>query len=72
MRTDCPRSPAPIERQLALPLERAAGPPVLGELGPGLAPRRVWQGLAPATQATVRQAVARICREVVHDASQCR
>jgi hypothetical protein len=64
-----PAQPLPLaapERQLALPLEMAVGPPRL--VGPRLVPRRVWRSLGPTLQATARRAVVRVCQEVVHDA----
>lgn len=62
-------------RQLALPWETTGGPPRRvgpGDLGPGLAPRRVWRSLAPTLQAAVCHAVTRICQEVAHDAAASR
>ena len=58
--------PAPTERQLALPLEAAVGPPQL--VGPKLVPRRLWRSLDLTLQATARRAVVRVCQEVAHDA----
>ena len=59
-----PLPPAPTERQLALPLETAAGPPQL--VGPQLVPRQVWRSLGLTLQATARRAVMRVCQEVTH------
>ena len=67
MRPDRSLPPPPTERQLALPFETVAGPPALSRLGPVVPPQRVWRSLAPATQITVRQAIRRICQEVVDD-----
>ena len=61
--------PPRTERQLALPLELVAGPPALAGLGPAVPPRKAWRSLAPATQAAVRRAIRRVCREVVDDAA---
>ena len=60
-----PPPPAPTERQLALPLETAVGPPQL--VGPTVLPRRVWRSLGPTLQTTVRRAVLRVCQEVADD-----
>lgn len=69
MRPDRSLPPPPTERQLALPLAAVAASAAPVGLGPGIPPRRVWRTLAPQARASVRQALRRICLEVVHDAA---
>ena len=69
MHRDRSLPPPPTERQLALPLEPVTAPPRLVGLGPTVPPRKAWRGLALPTQAAVRQAIRRVCLEVIHDAA---
>lgn len=62
-------TPNPPLRQLSLPLDvpddAISSPPPLAEVV--IRPRLVWHRLTPDLQARMRQALVRICREVLDD-----
>lgn len=61
--------PPQTERQLALPLETVVAPSVLVQVGPRIPIGKVWVSLGPQAQAALRQAIQRVCVEVINDAA---
>jgi hypothetical protein len=59
----------PLTYQLPLPWEPSVVPMQTPPRAPTVQPRQVWLGLAPTEQGQLQQAVIRIIREVLRDAT---